>query len=260
MLHIALPIGVLLSPLKNNLEKFFLLPTYLASHQAYLNRSGFLTRWDDIGESLQISVALVSVLDNAPSPVAQIAVRCFEPKTTISKVSLLVEADSNYGTYQEIVTLYKVGMKPLIASLRSVPLRAIFVNDQFQFFQSYDTISIKLLKIEPPSSSPIDPCRNAWQRLPTNFDLLNDRFEERWGSYWNMAAVDSEIRELSLWLRYHLVTNNDYAVRSNQLSFGASFINTLLSLIGRPICWLLTREWLLKIYFWLPILLRRRKF
>jgi hypothetical protein len=257
---IALPTGLLLSPFKTWLEKFFLLPTYATSHRTYLRRSGFLVRWHALGSNLEASLSLSSILENDRVPMARIALRSTEADHIFTKISLLVEADSVVGTYQDVITFHKVGSKPAISALSSIPLRAIHITEQLKFFESFDKISVSVLEIEPPPSIHFDPAKVAWFAHPTNIDLLNDRFEERWGTYWNMGAVDLQIRERAHWFTYHLVSPKVYYASTQRVPFSSWPKAVLRRCVGRPLCWLLTRGWLLRAYFWLPILLRMRKF
>ena len=50
---------------------------------------------------------------------------------------------------------------------------------------------------------------------PTNFDLLNMRFEKRWGSYWNLYEIDYEIDCLNkIAKRYFLKPKKFYSTNS----------------------------------------------
>jgi len=256
---IALPTGLLLSPLKTWFEKKLLLETYAASHRAYLNRSGFLVRWTTLCSNLEASLSLATILENDRAPTAKIALRSNKQDHVYSKISLLVEAHSVVGTYQEVVTLHNIGNLPIIAALSSIPLRAIHITEQMKLFQSFDEFTMSLLEVQSSESVPFDPNKIVWSTHPSNFELLNDRFEQRWGAFWNMAAIDSDIQERAHWFTFHLATQKIYYASNDQIPFSYFPTAILRQYVGRPLCWILTRQWLLRAYFWLPIFLHMRK-
>jgi hypothetical protein len=255
---VAIPIGILLSPFKTRIEKFLLLDTYLTSHRDYLKRDGFLVRWEEIAENLEVSLSFPSVLDNDRVPMARIAVRgtALEP---IGYIRLLTEAESTFCTYQETVELFNVGKKPKITPLPSIPLRTFYISDDLEFTESMDKFRIYILQLgsaQPPTTSPNS---YALTTYPNTIDLMNNRFEERWGAYWNMAAIDVAIREQAHYLIYYLATPKVYYGSDSKVPLSAFAKGFLRAIVGRPLCWLLTRPLLLKAYFWVPILVFRRK-
>lgn len=255
---VAIPIGILLSPFKTRIEKLLLLDTYLASHREYLKRDGFLVRWKKIGANLQVSLSFPSVLDNDRAPMARIAIQetTSEP---IDRIYLLIEAESALGTYQETVTLFNVGEKPIIAALPSIPLRAFYISDDLKFFESMNEFRIFILQVGSAQPQATRPNSCVLTTHPNTIDLLNDRFEERWGTYWNMAAIDFAIQEQAHYLTHHLVTPKVLYGSGSKVPLSALAKGLLRAMVGRPLCWLLTRRWLLKTYFWVPILVFRRK-
>lgn len=254
---ISIPVGLILSPFTSRISKWFLWDTYVASHQCYQDRNGFLRRWDDLGGVLKLSVSIESILDNGRSPSVHIAVKLAQPSHPVDRVTLLVEARARYGIHQDTATIYRITGTPKIFVAPSVPLRSMYITDN-AIYNSFDELNISILEIDPPISAyQLSEARHSLR--PTNVDLLNDRFVERWGAHWNMAEVDFQIREQAHWLRFHLAQQNYYGPRS-KMSGRMVMAATLRALIGRPLCWVLSREWLLKAYFWVPIFLRLRKF
>lgn len=256
--EVALPIGLLLSPLKTRIEKILLLDTYLKSHREYSKRDGFLIRWQNITSNLQVSLSLPSVLDNERVPMARIAIRGtgFE---RIDRIQLLVESESVLGTYQDIVIFYNVGEKPIITSLPSIPLRSYYISDDLKLIDSMSTFRIYMLQLGDTHHSITIQNSCAVISHPNTIDLLNDRFEERWGAYWNMAAIDFAIQAKAHYLNYLLFPPKVLSGSALKTSYPRRFKTALRAIVLRPIHWLLTRPFLLKAYFWVPILIFRRK-
>lgn len=258
--NVAVPVGLLLSPFKTWFEKFLLLETYLTSHREYLKHDGFLVHWEPFGPGLEVSLSFPSILENDRAPMPQLALRKAGASSPLDRICLLVEAESPLGIFQETVTLFRVGMKPVIASLPSIPLRTFFVSENMKLIESMNQFRIFILEIgsSPAQSALTGEC--AFSTSPNTIDLLNERFEERWGTYWNMAAVDFAIREISHWFTYHLVSPKVLYGSASKVPVLAHVKAIFRAFVGRPLCWLLTREWLLKAYFWIPILMFRKKF
>lgn len=257
---VSVPIGLLFSPFKTWIEKFFLFETYLTSHREYLKRDGFLVRWEAIGPGLEVSLSLPSILENDRAPMPQLALRKTSSDSPLDRIRLLVEAESPIGIFQETVTLFHVGMKPVITSLPSIPLRTFIVSEDMKFIESMNQFRIFILEIGSSPVQSVLTSKSAFSTSPNTIDLLNERFEERWGTYWNMAAVDFAIRDKSHWFTYHLVSPKVLYGSSSEIPISAHVKAIFRTFVGRPLCWLLTRQWLLRAYFWIPILVFRQKF
>lgn len=255
---VALPIGVLLSPIKTRIEKLLLLDTYLESHREYAKRDGFLVRWQDITSNLKVSLYFPSVLDNERVPMARIAIRGigFE---VIDCIKLLIEAESALGIYQDIVIFSNVGEKPIITSLPSIPLRTCYISDDLKLIDAMSEFRIYILQLGDIHHSIAGQNKCAVIAHPNTIDLLNDRFEERWGAYWNMAAIDFAIQEKADYLTYHFLFPKEFSGSALNASLPRSLKTALRAIVLRPLHWLLTRPFLLKSYFWVPILVFRRK-
>lgn len=258
MPDISLPTGILLSPFATRISKWLYLETYLTSHRAYLRRNGFLVRWHKLGAGLEVSFSLESVLEHDRVPSARIAVRSTQSAQPIEKVTLLVEANAAYGIHQDVITLHRLSNRILVAALPSVPLRTVYPADNLQFFDSFNRLTVSVIEMLPTSLN-ADLSNATYTISPMNVDLLNDRFEDKWGTFWNLAEIDSKIQMQAEWLRYHLVQPKFLYASNADIPPRAYFAGIVRGLFGQPICWLLSRSWLLKLYFWLPIFMRLHK-
>jgi len=147
---------------------------------------------------LEVSLSLPSILENDRAPMPQLALRKLD-SDPLDRIRLLVEAESPLGIFQETVTLFRVGAKPIIASLPSIPLRTFFVAEGMKFIESMNRFKIYILEIGSAPAQSILTSECAYSITPNTIDLLNERFEERWGTYWNMAVVDfAYSREIAL--------------------------------------------------------------
>lgn len=250
---IAVPTGILLSPFKTKIEKSLLLETYITSHLEYMSRDCFLVDWKPIGANLEVSLHLPSVLDNDRVPMAKIAVRCKNSDESLDCVCLLIEAESIFGTHQGNVKLFRVGSKPVITALPSIPLRSFHITEDFKFFDSMTQLRIYILASGSSQLPATAQNYSDYVTSPNTIDLLNDRFVERWGTYWNMAAIDSSIRQRTHWLTRHLVSPKVIYGPDSKVPIMARVRAVFRAAIGRPLFWLLNREWLLKACFWVPI-------
>jgi len=257
MPEISLPTGILLSPLKTWVEKKLFLSTYISSHRAYLRRSGFLVRWHELGFGLHASLALPSVIDNDRVPCVRIAVRTSEPGLVVNQMAVLVEAISAEGVYQDTVAVHKVSNTPTIVALPSVPLRSLYFSDSNHIVQAFNMLHVTVLSVDgvPPTAT-----RPAIRVAAGSFDLLNDRFVQRWDAFWNLGAVDRAIGEKAHWFNFHLVSPKVYYASTDQVPLVEIPKAIMRRVLGRPLCWALTRPWLLKAYFWVPIFIGRGKF
>ena len=255
-LNISLPVGLFITPLKTRIEKFLFFSTYAASHGSYVQRTGYMSKWDNLGYEVSASLWLPSILDNERAPCVRLAVRTSAPEFTFKQMELLIEAAASEGTYQDIVKVYNIDTKTKIVALPSVPLRSLYFVDDNHIVQSFKSIRIRIISL---NGSAIDSAP-VLSTLCGTFDLLNERFVERWGTFWNLGAVDRAIAKKAHWFIYHLTTQKIYYASGSRQPLSEIPKALARHFVGHPLCWALTRPWFLKTYFWLPIFLRRKRF
>ena len=195
-MDVSISLGSIFSAFKEKFEKFFLLETYKTSHKEYIKRSTFLKSWDEIGHDLEISCLFPSIVDNGRVPVPQLAIRCQDDSKTVDKVVLRIEAQSGYVICQECVEILNLSSIPIVKSLPSIPLREFFVRDA-GIFQSINELKIYINELVLSGEKvDINQANLVYFIFLNTMDLMNDRFEKKWGSYWNMAEVDEAIADI----------------------------------------------------------------
>lgn len=258
-LEISLPTGFVLASVKTRIEKTLLFPTYAASHRKYMNREGFLRRWEELGNGLSVSLHLPTPLEHDRVPCAHIAVRNDVPGRIVDRVDLLVEAEGPGCVFQERASAFRLDDNPRVLAMPTIPLRWLEVTEHNSIIQSFKALKVWVLPIEDHGDANYFSVGPALWLYSGVTDLLNERFEQRWGAFWNLGAVDAAIREKRGWFVYHLATPRRIYARRDQIPWTAILSGLLRALFGRPLCWILTRRWLLSAYFWVPIFLRRGK-
>lgn len=221
----------------------------MESHKSYLNRASFLRIWHELGNGLEYSLHHTSILDNDRAQTSLIAVRVVSTGGPRDSARLLIESSSHYVTFQDFVSLYNLSQRPVIAALPSMPLADLLLEDGENM--SCHEIRIALLDVQPvlvvDQGLPI--C--GMPLHPTYHSLLNNRWTLRWGSKWNLQAVEDEKLQYDDRLRSYLADTATIMPWKNR---------RFIEICGYGLYRLLSMKWLLACYFWLPIFLRLRKF
>jgi hypothetical protein len=256
-ISIPLPLATLFNKYIDKFTQFLFKETYEISHNEYLNKKIFLRIWDKIYSNIEISYDFPSLLDNSIVPQARLAIK--SNISDIDKLVLRVEAISGMR-FQEVLTFYNISSVPIIKNLPSIPLRTIFIVDE-NIFQNIKEVRVYIEEIIINGiAEPIEKNKCIDIFPPTNFDLLNMRFEKRWGSYWNLYEIDYEIDCLNkIAKRYFLKPKKFYSTNSI-IPFKDKFKNILRCFIGIPIYLLFCNKFMCRIFFWSRIIFCRKKF
>ncbi len=259
LLELSLPTGVLASPAKSWWDRKFVFPVYRESHKHYEARNGFLQRWDTLGEDLSVSLHLPMLLEQGRAPCVHIAVRSHSAREHGSEATLLIEAIGGAAVFQEAITVYRLGATPRIVALPSIPLRWVDVTDDGQLVSSYTKLRIWVTARDGVTvSNPAERHPHHSSSVLTT-DHLNERFEEKWGTFWNCGAIDRAVRRRGEWLTFKLATQKMFRANKEDVTWSEVIGALWRRFIGKPLCWLLTLPWLLRAYFWTPIILRGGK-
>ena len=94
---------------------------------------------------------------------------------------------------------------------------------------------------------------------PTYTELLNSKWDEKWGYIWNPDYIERTKSEMVAYIQFHLATQKYYPVSVDDLSFSDQLSGFSRATIGRPLSWVLTRKFSIWMLFWVPIFLRLRR-
>ncbi|MBE4585672.1 hypothetical protein BOO29_11965 [Vibrio navarrensis] len=253
MFQVSLPIGMLISPFVEKISQWMFLESLNKSNEQYLEWKGVFEDWDKVSDEVEVSVYSPNVLDNDRAPLTKIAIKT-NNGTVLNSVELLIQGKSGPVKYQDILKVYNVDSVPTVISAPSIPLRSFHIEKNGNYYSTLDSISIQRLDIEPEQKS-----YKAVTRY-SNTELLNDRFVKKWDVYWNMRAIDSACDDIYAKLNYHLVQPKILFANPDNISKAERLKELIRFLVGRPLFFILGFKFMIKIYFWLPIILKLKKF
>lgn len=255
MASVSLPLGPLLSPFVEKISKFLFERTLVASHNSYMEWHNSYDNWRSLNDQVDVSVQAPHALDNQKSPSVQLAFKLKESANDIKALNLFVESSGTCLNYQDSISVRNLKEKVVVVSLPSAPLRSFDIpeNGSGVFFTLR---KIEITKINEDNSLSNDKVDFDF----SNVDLLNDRFIKKWDFYWNMRAIDRAYKRIKEKLRYHLVTPKAYYTSYKDIPAKQVIKGLLRFFVGRPLYWLLSRDFLIRCYFWLPIFMRFKEF
>jgi len=253
MPQVSLPVGMFLAPFMEKISQGMFLDTLRTSNNHYIEWQQIYKYWDNVSETVEVSVYSPNILDNDKTSLPQIAVRT-NNDTEIDCIELLVEGKSGHVKYQDVLKIYNVGPLPTIICAPSIPLRSFHISEDGGYFSTLDSISIQR-KGMGPNEPKLKP-----EIIYSDTELLNDRFIKKWDYYWNMRAIDSACGNIKSKLSYYLIQPKILYARRENIPKKEMLKGLARLFIGKPVYFILSREFMLKTYFWLPIILRLRKF
>lgn len=256
-ISIPLPLTALFNKYITKVTQFLFKETYEVSHDEYLKKNSFLRIWDEIYRDIEISYEFPSILENSKIPQARLAI-----KSNILDVDKLVlRVEAIFGMrFQEVSTFYNISSTPIIKNLSSIPLRTIFIENE-NIYQTIKEVRVYIEEIIINGiAEPIE--KNKWVDIfhPTNCDLLNMRFDKRWGVYWNLYEIDREIDRLNQIAKYHLITPKKFYLTNSTIPSKDKFKNFLRCFIGIPIYLVFCNKFMCRMWFWFRIIFLRKKF
>lgn len=252
MAEISLPLAAVLAPFLTRISQWLFLETLKESNDRYLSWV-YKDSWCQLGENVEFSTYLPTIWANEKNAFAQILVRSIDDEE-VDEVHLLVESYNNFIKYQDNITVKNVSKRATVVSLPSIPLRAVEVLESGGIITSVSRLEISLLTVDDQGFKEKETVTHSLM----NSEILNDRFIEKWDFYWNMAAIDDAYRDIRAYLHFHLCQQKYFT--SQKMPIRIIVGEVARRLLGRPIFWVLSRNILIRIYFWLPILLKMKKF
>lgn len=250
---IPLPLAALFNKYITKFTQFLFMETYEVSHDEFLKKNPFLRIWNKIYRDIEISFESPSILENSKIPQARLAIK--SNMLGVDKLVLRVEAETVFDMkFQEVSTFYNISSTTIIKNLPSIPLRTIFIEKG----NSYQNIEKFRFYIEEiiinGIAEPIEKNKYSCEIIRTNYDLINMRFDKRWGVYWNLYEIDNEIDCLNKIAKNYLLTPKSIIPSKDK------FKNFLRCFIGIPIYLVFCNKFMCRMWFWFRIIFLRKKF
>ena len=254
MASVSLPLGAVLSPFVEKISKYFFESTLSASHNSYMEWHNSYDNWKSLNDQVDVSILAPHALDNQKSPLVKLAFKLSKGADEIEPLSLFVESSGTYLNYQDSISVRNLKEKVVVVSLPSAPLRSLDISENGQGVL-FTLRKIEISKINENGSLSEDKVHFDF----SNVDLLNDRFIKKWDFFWNMRAIDRAYNKIKGKLRYYLITPKVYYTNCKEIPAKETIKGLLRFFIGRPLYWLLSRDFLIRSYFWVPIFLKKKK-
>ena len=140
-------------------------------------------------------------------------------------------------------------------SLPNIPLMWIDIHDDVYLTKRLDSISVTI-KEARYKEEVVSVNVNGPTYRPSGMDILNDRWVEKWGKWWNLRAIDQCKRNIKSFIQYNFVTRYKiYHVDAKKIN---NKIRTVLLLRGMVIFYIANH--ILSPIFWISVWLGKRDF
>lgn len=258
MFDIALPAGSL-GLLANPITKFLFYKSYEISHQEYLRRNQIGQRFENIGKYFSFDIHLESdYISNATIPISSLVLRNISEKK-FKRIELIVKAEADYAAFQDFTTLFDVDDKQLVINLPRIPLKQLDITKDHKIIRTYNKVQVKIRIIDDPSITQNDAESESLPIHPSYTEFLNSRWDKKWDAVWNLDFIESLKDDIHVKLRYYLITRNRYRVAGEPNTRIYNLYKFARRQISRPVYWLIGRDRVVTVIFWMPIFLRLKK-
>lgn len=256
-MNVPIPWAFALKVLKAAFERatnWMFMPTLLASHRHWLSRRGLFAHWQAIGRGIEYSLHIPTKhFENTATPVARIALRCCGGE--IDSLVVTVEARLGKIVYDETRLVSSIrGEVTRVIALPGIPLQNVFSTED-GVGCSYDSFRVRISSITERGVTRVINLSGP-SCTPTFTDYLNGRFTRRQGLVLNMDEIEwqkGRIRE-AVW--GHLGVFPEAVFRRRTVPVAARPVHSLKVLLGKFLTWKLV----INLAFWLPLILRLKKF
>lgn len=255
MIHIPM-IGTVFKPLLEKIQKKLFLKTLLWSQSRYNDWKSMGKSWTKIENIVDYDFRIENLhYSQATSPSNKIIFKK-NKSCAADYFCFLIEAQSGKIKFQEHLEIKNADDSIYYFSLPNIPLMWINFHEDGCITQTLDDLRVTVLEAKYNNQVVAKNIKGPIHH-PTGFDLLNDKWVEKWGKWWNLRAIDECKREIKLILKYNLIskyeklhensrsaTNN---IRIVKLYFGIMTFH-FLKHMPTPIFWV--SSWLGKRDIW----------
>jgi len=184
----SLPLGILLKkPIEWAAQKLFL-NAYQASDEYYWQLNKIGASWKNIGNDIEYDTYLATIFSNGLPPLSYIAIR--SSSSLYKKITLKLEAEGPFATYQEIIIIHNLNEKPVIKALPSIPLKSMWVA-RGGIMIPYGRVHIEVIEqINNKNQDVLEGKKIEDYFNPSYTEILNSEFVKRWGYYWNVDEIN----------------------------------------------------------------------
>jgi hypothetical protein len=240
----------LFSWVKNPFTKLLFLRTYSYSHSRWLNRHRLGAYWSKCGSEIEYSVHLVSELDPEPR-ISKIAFRALDKK--IKKVSMVFEAFSSAIRYQQPISLTEVSDIPIVWNLSNIPYQEVFTLENSSGLAfSWHSFSFKNVTVSLADGTELRAFDSLHHSVTYDW-FLNSQWERRWGQVWNLNAIKFAKGELALYWRFGFCQRFPKEFVPYPATQTFSITRATRQLFASSISWIMTRDIMLSIQYWLAV-------
>ena len=234
--------------LRGWLARRLFLRTYRRAQEISAKRRRLGAIWEACGSHFEYSDYLAQFTDPEPRT-SRIALRSVSED--IDVLALVFEAESASARFQERIEVFHVGRKPIVWTMTNVPYQ-----DYLGFHErsgprfSWESCRIIVTRLKLKSGEEARPFETIAADL-THSWFLNSKWKHRWGRFWNLDAVEWAKRRLAEYWRWGFGMPSTRQYGPNGLEVGAG--RRLAIVFTRPIAWLLSRDSVVTIQFWMAI-------
>ena len=248
-------IGTIFGPIWNRLQKKLFLKTFLWSQGNYDNWRKMGEYWKNINEMIEYDFRVENEIFCQESfPFNKIIFRK-NKFFSADYFSILIEAQSGNIKFQDHIEIKNMDDSIYYFSLPNIPLMWIDIHDDVYLTKRLDSISVTI-KEARYKEEVVSVNVNGPTYRPSGMDILNDRWVEKWGKWWNLRAIDQCKRNIKSFIQYNFVTRYKiYHVDAKKIN---NKIRTVLLLRGMVIFYIANH--ILSPIFWISVWLGKRDF
>ncbi|NRA74074.1 MAG: hypothetical protein HRU36_04980 [Rickettsiales bacterium] len=194
--------GIFLNVLQEGIKKILgvsskvlFAKAYVLSHNNYFDKKCEKT-FEPVSDCLEYELSLPYKISDSKDDNRFIIIKS-KDNVKYSKVTLVITTYSNSISikFQQVITLFSVDSVPYMVYLKNIPCREAMIMNNGIFF-NYETVEIKIQEMYDNIGKKINKEFATVRLRITNTDLLNDEWVKRWGSLWNINAIEREKSEL----------------------------------------------------------------
>lgn len=248
-LDIPTPFNIIVKTVKwiwQRVTKVLLYKTYTASHRKWVARHRLGAQWHHLGAHLEYSVRLAQPTDPEPQ-ISRLALR--STGESLAKVDLYFEALGAGNRYQEKISVCGVDHRPIVCSLKSIPVQAFVGGQNRGIAFSVEHVQLRQCVVQR-SSGEVLPARDSAIFTMSHSWIMHDEWARGWGRWWNCNAIKFAKGELAVYWRFAFGLPQ-YRVYSPYASYSRYKFG--LSPVLQGFGWIMAQPLLVTVQFWLAI-------